>query len=182
MSRWTVHGERSLYESDWINLRLADVELPDGDRYEHHLIRARRPAVGTVIHDSTRGVLLLWRHRFITDTWGFEIPAGRVEEGEELAGAAGREALEETGWQVGPLEPLLAYHPSNGLSDQTFHIFLADGATRVGPPTDTAEAERVVWCGMPEVVAAIRGGQIKDGLSLTALCWCLAFGRLPSDG
>jgi 8-oxo-dGTP pyrophosphatase MutT (NUDIX family) len=179
MVRWTVHGERSLYESEWLNLGLADVELPDGDRFDHHLIRAHRPAVGTVVYDRGRGVLLLWRHRFITDTWGWEIPAGRVEAGEDLAEAACREALEETGWRPGALEPLFAYYPTNGLSDQTFHVFLADGATEVGPPTDTAEAERVAWCARPEVVSAIRGGQVRDGLSLTALCWCLAFARLP---
>ena len=43
-------------------------------------------------------MLLLWRHRFITDTWGWEIPAGRVEAGEALEDAARREAIEETGW------------------------------------------------------------------------------------
>jgi 8-oxo-dGTP pyrophosphatase MutT (NUDIX family) len=178
MVRWTVHGERSLYESEWLQLRLADVEYPDGDRFEHHLIRARRPAVGTVVHDRDRGVLLLWRHRFITDTWGWEIPAGRVEDGEELADAAGRETEEETGWRPGPLEPLFAYHPTNGLSDQTFHIFLAAGAAEVGAPTDATEAERVAWLTVPEVVALIQSGGVSDGLSLTALCWCLAFSRL----
>src|SRR4030088_2797891 len=129
--RWTVHGERPLYESEWVNLCLADVELPDGDRFEHHLIRAPRPAVGTVVVDDRRGVLLLWRHRFITDTWGWEIPAGRVEVGEELAAAATREALEETGWRPTGLQPLVTYHPSNGLSDQTFHLFLAREASEV---------------------------------------------------
>src|ERR1019366_5563382 len=103
MVRWTVHGERSLYESEWVNLRLADVELPGGDRFEHHVIRATEPAARTVIGDCHRGVLLLWRHRFITDTWGWEIPAGRAEPGEDLVDAAARESLEETGWRPGPL-------------------------------------------------------------------------------
>src|SRR3989442_683368 len=74
--RWTVHGERSLYESEWLRLVLVDVEIPDGDRFEHHVIRFPNHAAGTVVRDPDRGVLLLWRHRFITDTWGWEIPAG----------------------------------------------------------------------------------------------------------
>ena len=82
--RWTIHGERSLYDSEWVKLHLADVELPDGKRFEHHLIRAPMPATGVVVRDGTRGVLLLWRHRFITDTWGWEIPAGMVEQGETI--------------------------------------------------------------------------------------------------
>jgi 8-oxo-dGTP pyrophosphatase MutT (NUDIX family) len=178
--RWTVHGERRLYESEWVNLCLADVELPDGDRFEHHLIRAPLPAVGTVIFDPDRGVLLLWRHRFITDTWGWEVPAGRVEPNEDFAAAAAREALEETGWQPGELRPLTAYHPSNGLSDQTFHLFLARGAVEVGPPADVHEAERVAWMSVAEVVGLLRDGAVSDGLSLTALCWCLAFGYLAA--
>jgi 8-oxo-dGTP pyrophosphatase MutT (NUDIX family) len=179
MVRWTVHGERSLYESDWVNLRLADVELPDGERFEHHVIRSPRPAVGTVIADRHLGVLLLWRHRFITDTWGWEIPAGRAEAGEELPDAAVRESLEETGWRPGPLEPLCSYFPTTGLSDQTFHLFLAAGAVEVGAPVDAHEAERVDWLPTAEVVNMMRSGQVLDGMSLTALSWCLAFGRLP---
>ena len=97
--RWTVHGERSLYESDWMQLRLADVELPGGDRFEHHLLRTPAQAAGVVVHDPDRGVLLLWRHRFITDAWGWEIPAGRIDDGEEATAAAAREVEEETGWR-----------------------------------------------------------------------------------
>src|ERR1700722_2324352 len=134
--RWTVHGERSLYDSEWMRLVLLDVEIPGGERFEHHVVRMPNQAAGTVVHDPQRGVLLLWRHRFITDSWGWEIPAGRVEPGEPIAIGAAREVLEETGWRPGPLRPLARYHPSNGLSDQTFHLFVAQSAIRIGPPID----------------------------------------------
>src|SRR4051794_22363542 len=39
--RWTFHGERSIYTSPWLAVHLADVELPDGRRFEHHLVRVR---------------------------------------------------------------------------------------------------------------------------------------------
>jgi 8-oxo-dGTP pyrophosphatase MutT (NUDIX family) len=176
--RWTVHGERTLYESAWIRLHLADVELPDGRRVDHHLVRMPAPAAGVVVTDPQRGVLLLWRHRFITDSWGWEIPAGRVEAGEEVAVGAVREALEETGWQPGPLRPLAEYHPSNGLSDQTFHLFVAAGAAYVGPPVDWFESERVEWLPFEQVRVELAAGRVTDGLSVTALCWCLAFDLL----
>jgi hypothetical protein len=76
--RWRVHGERVIYESPWVSLHLADVELPDGTRFDHHVVRTPQKAAGAVVHDG-RGVLLLWRHRFITDTWGWEVPAGRID-------------------------------------------------------------------------------------------------------
>ena len=71
---WTVHGERSVYESEWMSLSLVDVELPSGKRFEHHVLRMPCDAAGVVVDDPERGVLLLWRHRFISDTWGWEVP------------------------------------------------------------------------------------------------------------
>jgi len=173
--RWTVHGERSLYESEWLRLVLVDVEIPDGERFEHHVIRFPNHAAGTVVRDPDRGVLLLWRHRFITDTWGWEIPAGRIDPGESPADAAARETLEETGWEPGPLRPLFRYQPTNGVSDQSFHIFTADGAMHRGHPTDHGEAERVEWVGVAELRRLVQDGEMLDGLSLTSILYALAF-------
>ncbi len=173
--RWTVHGERSLYESHWLSLRLADVEIPGQRRFEHHVVRLPRAAAGTVVHVEERGVLLLWRHRFITDSWGWEIPAGRLEPGETPDQAAVRETLEETGWQPTALTPLLSYHPASGLSDQRFYLFRASGAQQVGDPTDPSESERVEWLPLDAVSGAIKGGEIVDGMSLVALLHVLAY-------
>src|SRR5262245_13040634 len=176
--RWTVHGERALYESEWMSLFLADVELPDGHRFEHHVLRIPREAAATVVHDPERGLLLLWRHRFITDSWGWEIPGGRIDEGETPEQAAARETLEETGWRVGPLRPIGAYHPLAGAVEQRFHVFLARGAEHVGDPLDTFEAERVEWVPVARVRELVRAGEVSDGYSLTGLLWALELGLL----
>jgi 8-oxo-dGTP pyrophosphatase MutT (NUDIX family) len=171
--QWIVHGERALYESEWVNLAIVDVEIPDERRFDHHVIRVPRAAAGTIIHRRDE-VLLLWRHRFITDTWGWEIPAGKVEVDESPVEAAEREALEETGWQPDPLRHLTTFHPTNGMSDHTFHIFLADGATHIGDPTDRSEASRVEWVPIARVREFIAGNDIRDGLSLCGLSVALA--------
>jgi len=173
--QWTVHGERSVYDSAWVSLRLVDVEVPNGSRFDHHVVRVPQPAAGVVVADPDRGVLLLWRHRFITDTWGWELPAGRVDEGESPEAAAAREVLEETGWQPGPLRALHRYHPSNGLSDQRFELFLADTATYVGEPSDPSESSAIEWVPFPEVSRLLRAGHVTDGMSLSGLLWWLAF-------
>ena len=174
--RWTVHGERSLYESPWVRLRLVDVEIPGGDRFEHHVVRTA-PAAGVVVVSSDRSsVLLLWRHRFITDTWGWEVPAGRIDPGETAAAAAAREVLEETGWRVDDVRLMCTTQPTNGLSDHEFVLFEATGATYVGDPVDAFEAERVEWVPVDDVRRLVRDGEVRDGLSLTALLWAFAFG------
>ncbi|UDY37794.1 NUDIX domain-containing protein [Dermatobacter hominis] len=188
--RWQVHGERRIYTSEWVTLALADVEVPavgsqPAHRFEHHVVRSDRPASGTVVLDEVDGtpsVLLLWRHRFITDTWGWEIPAGGVDEGESSLEAAGREVLEETGWAVGgeagTVEHLVDYFPANGMADKRFDLFLARGADHVGDPTDPAESERIEWVPVSRLRGEVAAGRVGDGMSLTALLWCLAFGLL----
>jgi 8-oxo-dGTP pyrophosphatase MutT (NUDIX family) len=175
--KWTVHGERAIYESPWVRLALVDVELPSGHRIDHHVVRSTADATGTVVHVEGAGVLLLWRHRFITDTWGWEIPAGRIDSGESPGQAARRECLEESGWEPGALRLLTSYFPTNGLSDQVFHLFLADSAEYHGEPSDPDEAERVEWLPVPRLRSELVAGNVVDGLSLTALTWCLAHGR-----
>ena len=177
--RWIEHGERTLYDSNWMSLRLVDIEVPGGERFDHHVLRLPTHAAGTVIFDAEReAVLLLWRHRFITDAWGWEVPAGNLDPGESPLEGAGREALEETGWRPVALEHMATYHPMPGAVDQTFHLFWADGAERVGEPTDPGEAERVEWVPVAEVVAASTDGRVTEGRSLTGLLMAMATGRL----
>lgn len=174
--RWTVHGERRIYESPWVSLALVDVEVPGGERFEHHVVRMPGDAAGVVVLDQDR-VLLIHRHRFITDTEGWEIPAGRVEAGEDPIVAAERETLEETGWRPGPLTFLFSYFPANGIMDHRFNIFLAAGAEHVGEPQDFGESDRVEWLPVAGLPDLIRRGEICDGYSLTALLWFLQIGR-----
>lgn len=176
--RWIVHGERDIYESPWVHLTMADVEVPGHRRFEHHVMRQVHPAAGVIVVNDNDEVLLLWRHRFISDTWGWEIPAGGADDGESIDDTARREVLEETGWEPGPLTELITYHPINGLSDQTFTVYLGRGATHRGDPTDDTESERIEWVPISRVRQAVRDGEIVDGLSLTGLAYAFAIGAL----
>jgi 8-oxo-dGDP phosphatase len=166
--QWTVHGRRVIYDSPWISLDLVDVEQPDGQRYEQHVVRMARPVAGTAITRDGR-VLLIRRHRHVTNTWGWEIPSGRIEEGETPEHAAAREAEEETGWRPGPLRLLVASQPSNGSVDAVHHLFHADSAEHTGPPTDTSEAERIEWVPLGEIRGLIVKGEIVSGPTLIAV-------------
>jgi 8-oxo-dGTP pyrophosphatase MutT (NUDIX family) len=177
MTRWRVHGERSLYSSEWLNLRLVEVELPDGTRFDHHVVRLPHAAVGVIVHDAERGVLLLRRHRFITDTWGWEIPAGRVDPGETLEQAGVRETIEETGWRPLDLDYLGFSQPTIGLMEQRFEYFEASRAEQVGE-FDRTETESIAWFAPDDVRTLIEQSEIVDGLTLTALGIAFALRRL----
>jgi 8-oxo-dGTP pyrophosphatase MutT (NUDIX family) len=177
--RWTVHGERAIYSSEWVRLTLVDVEVPGGERFDHHVVRSTAPAAGClVVRDDA--CLLLWRHRFITDTWGYEIPAGRVDDGESLEAAARRECVEEAGWEpLGELTHLASWYPVNGLSDLRFTAYLATDARHVGEPSDPSESERVEWVPLATVREAVDRGEMVDGLTLVALLAWLTGSSVP---
>jgi 8-oxo-dGTP pyrophosphatase MutT (NUDIX family) len=177
LTKWRVHGERALYTSEWLNVRLVDVELPDGTRFDHHVVRLAHAAVGVIVHVDGEGVLLLRRHRFVTDTWGWEIPAGRVDPGETLEQAAVRESVEETGWRPLDLDYLGFSHPTNGLMEQRFEYFLAPRAEYVGE-FDRTETESIAWFAPEDVRTLIEQGEVPDGLSVTALGMAFTLGRL----
>jgi NUDIX domain len=106
---WRTHGERRLYENRWLSLSLVDVEPPNHQRFEHHVVRLGRVAIALVI-DADERVLTLWRYRFATDDWGYELLGGIVEEGEESAATASREVEEESGYRpTGEAEHLISF-------------------------------------------------------------------------
>lgn len=177
--QWKVHGERTVYASDWLNVTLVDVQQPDGERFEHHAVRMHPVAAAVVVDEQDR-VLLEWRHRFITDTWGWEIPTGIVDEGETPAETAAREVEEETGWRPAAVTPILSYEPNNGIADSRHHIFFARGAELVGDPTDKNESDRAEWIPLDQVGALIQRGELLDGPTLVGLLHVLAFPRTPS--
>ncbi|MET8638329.1 NUDIX hydrolase [Streptomyces sp. NPDC004074] len=170
--QWKTHGERQIYTNHWVNLCLVDVQQPDGRRWEHHVVRLRHLAVAAVVNDR-REVLMLWRHRFITDAWAWELPMGLIEDGESPEQAASREVLEETGWRPGPLKPLIYAEPANGITDSQHHLFLADGATYVGEPTEKNESDRVEWIPLADVRGMIDRREIVSSGSLVGLLYVL---------
>jgi 8-oxo-dGDP phosphatase len=173
-----VHrGERTIYESPWVHLVLADVLLPDGGQVDHHVVRMPKQASGTIlVRDG--GILLLYRHRFITDTWGWEIPAGAVDDGETNAEAAIREAEEESGWRPSTVALLCSFNPANGILDQRFHIYVSRDAIDVGGPTDTNEAVRIDWFRPDEVRRMLLAGEILDGLTFAGLSYAFVAGAI----
>lgn len=126
-----VLGERVLYDSRWVRLVLVDIEPPDGRRFEHHVVQLQRVVLAVVLDDQDRA-LMMWRHRFATNEWGWEPLGGIVDAGENGATTAAREVEEETGWRPGPLEHLASFQPMPSMVDTPHEVYLARAAEKVG--------------------------------------------------
>lgn len=178
--RTKIFSERSVYENRWVRLTLVDVETPDGRRFEHHVVRLQTVALAAVLDERDR-VLMMWRHRFVTDEWGWELPGGIVDASEDALAAAGREVLEETGWRPGELRHLFTFQPMPGMVDTPHTLFVAQGAEKVGEPTDEEEAAVIDWVPLVDVPALAQRGEILGSGSLVALLYLIAT-RQQSSG
>ena len=163
---WKLRGEKPLVQTPWFQVGLADVELPDGRRIDHYLFRVP-PVVLTAMLDDQDRVLLILRYRFIPGTWGWELPSGLAGPAEDLAAAAARETLKETGWEPESPELLTRLEVSAGLTDSVHHVYWTSRARPRGEPGfETVRMERVPLGDVPGMIA---NGEIRAASTSAAV-------------
>ncbi len=167
--RTRVFGERVIYDNRWIKLTLVDIEPPSGERFEHHVIRLARVVAAAVVNDADE-VLMMWRHRFAVDKWGWELPGGIAEPGEEPEVTAAREVEEETGWRPsGPMRHLVSFQPMPGMVDTPHEVWAAEGAEKVGEPSDAEEAAIIEWVPLANIPDMVKRGEVAGSGPLVGL-------------
>jgi 8-oxo-dGTP pyrophosphatase MutT (NUDIX family) len=179
--RWTLHGERSIYRSEWVSVGLADITAPSGERFEHHTVTLPAAAMTVVLNDDGDHVLMAWRHRFVPDVWSWELPGGLLDEGETPAETAAREVEEETGYRPRSVEHLVTLEPMVGTVRSPHHVFLARGAECVADPSEANEGA-FEWVPVADVPELIEKGRIVNSGSLVGLLRVLAFVNREGSG
>ena len=116
---------------------------------------------------------MMWRQRFATDEWGWELPGGILDPGEDPAACAVREVVEETGWRPGAVEHLISFQPMPGMVDTPHKIYLSRSAEKVGEPSDREEAARVEWVPAERAIDLASKGELLGAGSLVGLLYLL---------
>lgn len=164
-----VLGERTVYDSSWVRLTLLDIELPNGERFEHHVVRLARVVAAAVVNSADE-VLMMWRHRFAVDEWGWELPGGIAHLDEDPAVTAAREFEEETGWRpTSPMRYLVSFQPMPGMVDTPHEVWTAEGAEKIGDPSDAEEVAIVEWVPLENVPGMVKRGEIAGSGPLVGL-------------
>lgn len=119
------------------------------------------------------------QYRHAANGFLWELPAGRIDDGETPLAGARRELLEETGYSARRWKRALVFYSSPGFLDETMTVYLAQGlrAGRARPEADEKIATRLLPLATA-VRMAIRG-TIRDGKTLAALLW---FARVKTGG
>ena len=165
----------TIYESDHVCLYTDRVQLPSGYIIEkYHQIHYPKEAVVVVIFDEQERILFVHNRRYTVGHLEWEIPAGKIEPGETMEGAAAREAREETGCDLRDLKYLCSHNPSNGMSDALVHCFAAK-VEREGVLTDEDEISSKKWFSKEDYTELLRTDGTRDGVSILAILYAMLF-------
>ena len=155
------------------------VRLPDGGESVREYVR--HPGAVVVVAQLPDGSLLFERQfRYPLRRAFLELPAGKIDAGEDILSCARRELREETGYEASAWRHVGVMHPCIGYSDERIEIFVATGLTHVGHAWDEGEFLEILQLPLDVVEARIHTGEITDAKTITALYRARPFLRSES--
>ncbi|WML45190.1 NUDIX hydrolase [Neobacillus sp. PS3-40] len=165
----TIRSEK-LFSGKVISLYLEDVELPNGKEAKREIIKHPGAVAILAITDENK-IVMVEQFRKALDRTIVEIPAGKLEKGEEPAACARRELEEETGYECGSLELLNSFYTSPGFSDEIVHVYIARGLVKKenSAPLDEDEFIDLEELTLEEAIRYIKDQKIFDAKTVFAV-------------
>ena len=159
-----------VYDGDFLNVRKDSVTLPDGSISPREYIT--HPGAVAIIALLDNGNLVMERQfRYAPRQEFVELPAGKIDPGEDILGTAKRELLEETGYVAREWTHLTTAWPCIGYADERMEYFLARGLTHQGRQLDEGEFLEVFELSLPIAIEWVRQGKINDSKTIVGLFW-----------
>lgn len=124
----TIHTQE-IYAGRVIRLQLEEVELPNGKSAKREIVK-HPGAVAIIAVTDENKIVMVEQYRKALERTIVEIPAGKLEKGEEPADCALRELEEETGYECKSLDLLVSFYTSPGFSDEIVHLYIAKGLSK----------------------------------------------------
>lgn len=161
-------SEEQVYKGNIINVYHTTVTLPDGRQATRDIVR--HPGASAVIPVNEKGeVYMVRQFRKPLDAISLEIPAGKLDPGEEPAHCAARELKEETGLTAGKLTHLISVHSTPGFSDEVLHIFAATDLNEGESCADDDEFISTEKYTVGQLLDMIMEGRITDAKSIIGI-------------
>ena len=159
-----------LFEGKIISLRVEEVELPDGKRAKRELVD--HPGAVAIIPITDEGKLVLVeQYRKALNRSIVEIPAGKIEPGEDIELTAKRELEEETGFGSNQFNYFQSFATSPGFANEIIHIFVAQGLYKIDKPAagDEDEFIHMIECTLEEAEEMVLDERIYDAKTAFAI-------------
>ena len=156
-----------VYEGKIIKVRRDDAILPNGEPCIRELVEHSGGASVLYIEDGK--VLLVRQFRYAYGESVYEIPAGKLEYGEDPKAAAARELEEEAGVKAGRLELLFTLYPTPGYTNEKIYIYRAYEGEKVQAHLDEGEFLDAAYIPLERAKEMLANGELKDGKTIVAL-------------
>lgn len=162
----TLSTER-IYEGHILNLRRDRVITRDGESYREIVEHNGGAAVAAITNEDK--IVMVKQYRKAFDSVILEVPAGKIEKGDNPDETVNRELKEETGYTAEKVTYLTEMLPSVGYTQEAVHIYLAEGLASGETDLDANEAIQVVELDFQEALGMVMRGEIKDAKSIIAI-------------
>lgn len=156
------------YEGIIVNVELDQIELPGGGKSFREVVQ-HPGGVGILPVDSDGNVWCVRQYRYVHSEHLLEMPAGKLEWGEEPADCAVRELSEETGFTAGRMISLGKILTSPGFSSETLYLYLALDLQAGESHPDENEFLDVIKMPFAELLSQVMDGSVADGKTVTAV-------------
>lgn len=156
-----------IYRGKILNLRCDDAELPDGKSCKREIVEHSGGAC--VLYVENDSVLMVRQYRYAYGESLYEIPAGKLDPGEQPMEAAKRELEEEGGICAADLKLLFVDYPSPGYTNEKIYIYQASNGKKVDAHLDEGEYLDAEFIPLEKAWEMLQGGEIRDGKTIIAL-------------
>lgn len=163
----TVSSE-SIYKGAILNLRRDKVTVSGGGYSYREIVEHSGGAVAVALTDDGN-VVLVKQFRKPMEKVVTELPAGKIEKGEDPLETMKRELKEETGYTASHLKLMAEFNPSVGYTNETLYIYLATGLVPGKPQPDEHEALEIKKIPLDDAIQMVVNGEITDGKTMTGL-------------
>jgi ADP-ribose pyrophosphatase len=158
------------YDGNFLKVRKDQARMPDGSVSSREYIT--HPGAVAILALLDNGKLIMERQfRYAPRREFIEIPAGKIDKGEDILLTAQRELLEETGYVAKEWIHLTTAWPCIGYADERLEYFLARGLSHQGRQLDEGEFLEVFELSMEEAIDWVRQGKIDDSKTIVGLFW-----------
>lgn len=159
-----------IFEGKVISLQVDEVELPDGNRSKREIIK-HPGAVAVIAVTEENKILMVEQYRKAMERSLVEIPAGKLEKGEDPVDSACRELEEETGYECERMEPITSFYTSPGFADELVHLFFAHSIRKKenAAQVDEDEFVELYELSLEEAVEYMKEGKIRDAKTAYAI-------------
>jgi ADP-ribose diphosphatase len=161
---------KTVYRGKLLHVLEDEVRLPNGRSARREYIRHPGAAVVVPLSDAET-VVLVRQFRYPLARHFYEIPAGKIDRGEEPLQTATRELREECGCEAGEWRHLTTIHPCIGYADERMELYLARQLSFVGHAPEEDEFLEVVTVSFAEALRWVKEGKITDQKTVIGLLW-----------